>query len=142
MKGAIDLGNDILFLDPQNVPAMQILGMSHIKLRDFKAAEKQFNSILKLNPILGDINMAFLSLESGQLSKCIKQCKDIIRLSPDEQKVYDILGLAYIRSREVDNGIKQFIKALELDNSSIHTYSNLAKAYIMSGRTLMSVKHW
>ena len=140
LKGAIDLGNDVLFLDSKNVAAMNILGMSYIKLGDFKAAEKQFNNILKLNPILGDINMALLSLESGHLSKCIKQCKDIIRLSPDDQRVYDILGLAYVRSKEVDKGIKQFIKALELDNSSIHTYANLAKAYIMSGKNSDAIK--
>ncbi len=140
LKGAIDLGNDVLFLDPKSVPAMQIVGMSYLKLKDYKAAEKQFNNILKLNPGLGDVNMALLSLESGQLSKCIKQCKDIIRLSPNEQRVYDILGLAYVRSNEVDKGIEQFIKAQELDSNAIHTYLNLAKAYILSGKNADAVE--
>ncbi|MDR4503160.1 MAG: tetratricopeptide repeat protein [Candidatus Scalindua sp.] len=139
-KESIKLCKNVLDLDPENVDAMQIIGMAYIETRDFKSAEKQFKDILKLKPSVGDINLAYLSLVSGQLSKCIRQCEAIITINPEEANACDILGLAHIRQGEFDKGIEQFKKVVEIVPGSINTYINLAKAYVLAGKNEEAIK--
>ncbi|MGR3319143.1 MAG: tetratricopeptide repeat protein [Candidatus Anammoxibacter sp.] len=131
LREAISLGKDVLYLEPGNVNAMQVIGMAYLKLGKVNEAERQFNEINKLNPSIADISMAYLSLELGQLSKCIRQCEDIIKINPNSAKVHNILGNAYVKRREFDKGIEQFLKAIEIDRGSTNSYLSLSNAYIM-----------
>jgi tetratricopeptide (TPR) repeat protein len=133
-KETIKLCKEILDLKPENVDAMQMLGQAYIKERDFENAEKQFEKVLGLKPSAGDLNMAYLNLVSGQLSKCIRQCEAILNTNPEEIEIYDILGLAHIRRGSFNSGIEQFKKALELNPRSSSTLLNLAKAYVITGK--------
>ena len=139
---AIEICKDILEIEPDNVDAVQILGMAYMRLKDFENAEKQFKKIFELRPStsIGDINMAYLSLASGQLSKCIRQCEAIIKTNPEETKAYDILGLAHIRRGNFDKGIEQFKKAIEIDPKAITTHLNLAKVYVITGKNKEATK--
>lgn len=139
-KEAIKLCKNILDLDPENVDAMQIIGMVNIKSQDLQSAEKQFKAILELQPSVGDINLAYLSLVSGQLSKCIRQCEAIIKINTEEVKAYNILGLAYMRRGTFDKGIEQFEKVIDIDPGSVDTYINLAKAYVLAGKNEAAIK--
>ncbi len=139
-KETVEICKSILHTEPENVDAMQIMGMAYIRMQDFEAAEEKFKEILELKPSFGDINMAYLSLESGQLSKCIHQCEDIIKINPGAARAYDILGLAHVRRGEFDKGIEQFVKAVELEQDSINTRINLAKAYMITGRNKEAIE--
>ena len=132
---AIKLCEDILKIQPDNVDALQISGVAYMATRDFEQAEKQFKKILPLQPDMGNINLANLSLESGQLSKCIFQCEAIIETNPEETKAYNILGLAHLRRGSLDKGIEQFKKVIEISPDSFPTYLNLARAFVLSGKT-------
>ena len=136
----IEICKSILYTEPEDVNAMQIMGMAYIGIQDFKAAEKQFKKILELKPSIGDINMAYLSLVTGQLSKCIHQCEAIIKINQEDTKAYELLGLAHVRRGEFDKGIEQFIKAIEIDQNSINAYLNLAKVYIIKGKNEEAIK--
>ncbi|MCP4269578.1 MAG: tetratricopeptide repeat protein, partial [Candidatus Brocadiaceae bacterium] len=131
----INLCEDILKIQPDNVNALQISGSAYVKTKDFEQAEKQFNKILPLQPDIGDINLANLSLESGQLSKCISQCEAIIESNPEEIKVYNILGLAHIRRGSLDKGIEQFKRVIGIKPDLDSAYLNLARAFVASGKT-------
>lgn len=139
-KETIKLCNDILVLEPENVDAMQILSVAYMRENDFKNAEEILSKISSIRPSMSDVNVAYLSLESGQLSKCIHECEAIIKTNPKAVKVYDILGLAYIRRGSFDKGIEQFKKASELDVGSIISNMNLAKAYIITGNNKEAIK--
>ena len=132
LKDAIEIGKDILRFEPKNINVMQMIGMAYIKLGKLKAAEEQFNEIIKLNPTVGDINMAYLNLKFGKLSKCISQCEEIIKINPNIARVYDILGLAYIKRKEFEKAIKKFIKSTEIDENNMDAFLNLANAYILT----------
>jgi Predicted N-acetylglucosaminyl transferase len=131
----VRLCEEILGIQPDNVDAMQLLGLAYMREEDFENAEVQFNKIAQLRPSIGDVNMAYLSLSSGQLSKCILQCEAIIAANPEEAKAYDILGLAHIRRGSFDKGVEHFKKAIEIDPSAIAMHLNLAKAYIITGKS-------
>ncbi|MHC4183262.1 MAG: tetratricopeptide repeat protein [Planctomycetota bacterium] len=139
-KETIELCKNILEIDPENVNAMQILGTAYMGARDFKNAEEFFGKVLEAKPKVGDINMAHLSLASGQLSKCIRQCEQIVKISPEEPEAYDILGLAHVRRGDFDKGIEQFQKAIAIAPSSIMTHLNLAKAYVLTGENEEAIK--
>ena len=139
-KETIELCKNILEIEPENVDAMQILGMAYMGARDFKNAEKFFGKVLEAKPKVGDINMAHLSLASGQLSKCIRQCEQIIKVSPEEPKAYDILGLAHVRRGDFDKGIVQLQKAIAIAPNSIMIHLNLARTYVISGKDEEAIK--
>ncbi|MBT5305277.1 MAG: tetratricopeptide repeat protein [Candidatus Scalindua sp.] len=131
-KETISLCKDILELKPDNVDALQMLGLSYVKTQDYENAEKQFGKVLKLNYSIGEVNMAYLSLASGQLSKCIRQCEAILMANPKAAKAYDLLGLAHIRRGNFEIGIEQFKKGIEINPKSSATLLNLAKAYTVT----------
>ncbi|MGR3292683.1 MAG: tetratricopeptide repeat protein, partial [Candidatus Scalindua sp.] len=131
---AILFCEEVLEIQPDNVDAMQIIGLAYMRLKDFEKAEEQFKNIVYLRPNFGDINIAYLSLSSGQLSKCIRQCEAIIKTAPEETRAYDILGLAHVRRGNFDKGIEQFKKAIEIDPKAIATHLNLAKAFVITGK--------
>ncbi|GAX60658.1 hypothetical protein SCALIN_C13_0173 [Candidatus Scalindua japonica] len=133
-REAIRLAKNILDIESDNLEVMCLIGKSYMKLEDFEDAELIFKKIIKLDPLIGKIYMAHLSLASGQLSKCIKECEQIIRTDPEELKVYDILGLAYVRQGNFDKGIEQFAKAIGKNQNKADTHLNLAKAYVVTGR--------
>ncbi len=133
-KETIKLCKEILDIEPDNVDTIQMLGLAYIKEKDFGNAEKQFEKVLELKPSAGDLNMAYLNLASGQLSKCIRQCETILSTNPEAIEIYDILGLAHLRRGSFDSGIEQFKKALERNPSSTSTLFNLAKAYVITGK--------
>ncbi|MDR4506167.1 MAG: tetratricopeptide repeat protein [Candidatus Scalindua sp.] len=128
----LKIGKQILEMYPDNVDAMQIIGSTYIKMHDYKSAEKYFRKIVELNPSLGDINLAYLTLSTGELDKCIKQCEAIIKKDPNTAKAYDILGMAHIRKGEIEKGAMQFKKVIELDKYSVNAYINLAKVCILN----------
>ncbi len=122
----------ILEIYPDNIDALQITGSTHLEMQDYKSAEKYFRKIVELKPSFGDINLAYLALSTDQLDKCIKQCEEIISTNPNATKAYDILGIAHVRDGDIDKGIVQFNKSIELNTDSVKTYVNLAKAYILN----------
>ncbi|MCP4264768.1 MAG: tetratricopeptide repeat protein [Candidatus Brocadiaceae bacterium] len=128
------LCKDILEIKPDHEEALRLLGQSYIEERDFENAELLFRKINEKNPSVGGINMAYLSLVSGKLSRCIRQCKAIIDKNPDEIRAHNILGLAHIRQGNFDIGIKQYKKVLEIDPKSISTLINIAKAYVVTDK--------
>ncbi len=139
-RETIRLGKDILDLESGNLDVLSLIGKSYMKLRDFENAELIFQEIIKLNSLIGKTNMAHLSLVTGQLSKCIKECAQIIETEPEGLKVYDILGLAYVRQGDFDKGIEQFVKAIGGDKRRAGPHLNLAKAYVVTGRSKEAIK--
>ncbi len=139
-KETITLCKDILRLQPDNIDATQLLGLTYIKAQDFENAERQFDKVLLLDYSIGEVNMAYLSLASGQLSKCIRQCEAILMANPKASKVYDLLGLAHIRRGNFDLGIEQFKKGIEINPNSSATLLNLAKAYTVTQNSVEAKK--
>ena len=77
--------------------------------------------------------MAYLSLISGKLGKCIRQCEEIIRTSPDEIRAHNILGLAHIRRGDFDSGIEQYKKVLEIGPEiNIYSYKHCKSVYVVT----------
>ncbi|GAX60606.1 hypothetical protein SCALIN_C13_0119 [Candidatus Scalindua japonica] len=136
----IKLGKDIIDFEFVNLDARILIGKSYMKLQDFQNAELIFKEIIKLNPLIGKINMAHLSLVRGQISKCIRQCEQIIETDPEESKVRDILGLAYVKQGDFDKGIEQFAKAIRRIERKADTHLNLAKAYVVTGKSIEAQK--
>ncbi len=128
----VRLSKDILAIEPGNLDAMQMLGSAYVNLRDFNNAEVVFQKILELKPSIGNINMARMSLAAGQLGKCIRQCEQIIKSNPEEARAYYVLGLAYLRQRNFDKAIEQFVKvcayhALVYPNCLYKLFNSLIK---------------
>ncbi len=132
---ALNRCEDILKLQPDNVDALQISGVAYMATGDFERAEEQFKKILQFQPDMGNINLANLYLQLGQLSRCISLCESIIESSPEETNAYNILGLAHVRQGNLDKGVEKFKRAIEIKPDQISAYLNLARAFVLSGKT-------
>ncbi len=127
----VRLCKDILDIKPDHIEALQMLGLEYVKKRDFENAELEFRKIIELSPSAGKINMAYLSLASGQLGRSIRLCEEIINTNPDETRAYNILGFALIRQGNFERGIEQYKKVIEINPKSVSTFINIAKAYVI-----------
>ncbi len=123
---------EILEIKPDQIEALQLLGMVYIENKDFKNADLQFRKIYEINPLAGVINLAYLNLVSGHLSKCIRQCEEIIIANPDIIYAHSILANAHIKQGSFDKGIEQYKKVLELDPKSTSALINISNAYVVT----------
>ena len=58
------------------------------------------------------LNKLTLNLNRGRYEKVIIESRRLIKLNPNVAGLYEILGLAYLRSGEKKNAVKSFQRAL------------------------------
>lgn len=126
--------------EPENINAMQLLGVAYTEQRRYYDAQQEFNKILEIEPTIGLKNMAYLSLARGELSKCIKQCREAIEIDPEDARLHYILSEAYKRKGNVTDALKELEEALRINPSYRAAQAALAQAQSALGKKDDAIK--
>ncbi len=79
------------------------------------------------------IYLALLYIGQKKYGETISRCNRALRINPQLYEAYNLMGIAFRRSGEIDKAIRHYHKALELDRSSGKIYYNLGIAYAKRG---------
>ena len=129
---AISILSKILFFEPKNKLAIEMIYLNLIKIKRFKKAEEYIDKLLKLNDIKYEIlrDKAFLRY----LEKDIKESEIFINkaltLNPNEVFGLNIFGLLKMLNKKIIEAIKIFEKAISIDKNYTDSYNNIGKCYI------------
>ena len=105
------------------------------RVDEARAEIKRAQELDPLSLIIGQSLASFYLFSEGDVNSSIEQCKRVIDLAPDYPRVYDTLGLAYLKQGRYAEAIVQLQKAVELSSGKDRrTLRSLGYAYGISGK--------
>ena len=93
------------------------IGIAYHQMQDFRAAKKNYDQSLKLNPKYAEArnNLGALDYAQRNFRGAIREYQRALKLSPDSATIYGNLGTAYFARKKYDDATKAWQTALRLD---------------------------
>jgi tetratricopeptide (TPR) repeat protein len=125
----IDL-NWMLQIDPTNVRAFCLRGLTLGKLGDSEAAIKDLNQATFLEPqnIEVRISRGRIRLEIGDAQGAIADFNELLREYPSMAEIYRDRAKAHLKLRDYRTSIEDFSRSLSLNNNTPQLYCDRAEA--------------
>ncbi|WP_103669709.1 tetratricopeptide repeat protein [Pseudanabaena sp. BC1403] len=124
----IDL-NWILQIDPKNVKAFCLRGLTLGKLGDPEAAIKDLNQATFLEPqnLEVRISRGRIRLEIGDAQGAISDFNELLREYPSMSEIYSDRAKAHLKLQDYRTAIEDFSRSLSLNNNSPQLYCDRAE---------------
>lgn len=144
LKTKINLKDSLIYADKykdiNNLVAeiYLYLGILHKTLGQNERAIEYFNESIKYdkNNIYSYVNLGDIYYNNDNYDEAIKIFSEAVSISEDNIKksqIYNDLGLAQLKKGIIDDAIKSFKKAIELNPSNTNAIHNLGLIYVRSG---------
>ena len=135
-------------LNPGSAPARQKRALSYMQLEDYKKAILDFTWLIKINSrdsfAYYQRGLAYFnSLEDrNALKQALREFSQAIRFNPRMTSAYCYRGLVYIHVGQLDRGLKDYDKALELDRENAFVHYLRANALASLGQRIGAVNSY
>lgn len=120
-------------------------GISHERLKQWDAAEKQFRKALELSPnepsVLNYLGYSMIEKKIN-LQEALEMVKKAVELKPNDGYITDSLGWAYYQLGDYEQAVAYCEKAVELLPADPTIADHLGDAYWRVGRTLEAKFQW
>ena len=122
--------------DPLLAEAHNNLGTSLASRGDLDGAMRHFEEAARLRPDDAGArkNLGTAALSRDDVAGAERHLREAVRLAPDDAQAHDLLGVALGRMRRLDEAIRAFERALEIDPSAGSPRQNLEEARRLRGR--------
>lgn len=105
-------------------------GYELLQKGQFQSAAQDFTALVASRPTAtAYFNLGLARAALGHHLKAVECFTEALRLKPDLQKAYSARGASNLMSRQLDNAIKDFDKAIELDPKSYANYLGRGVTY-------------
>jgi tetratricopeptide (TPR) repeat protein len=139
MDKAQEYAESALRIDPKAPLGHLLLGHIYLLRKDLIKAKEHFSKTLALSPRLvrARIQMAAVLRNEGLLVDALAQLNAAVRIEPDNDKVYDSLGILHLVREDFSAAREAFDKAIALrpesEEGNMETLFGLAEALIANG---------
>ncbi len=125
-----------LMIDDSLAEAHATLADSYTSEWQWDVAEREFKRALQLNPNSGNTHKLYWLCLSilGRHEEALAEIRSAIRQDPLNLKFNDNLGQELVAGRQYDLAVEQFKKVIEMDPSFASVHSDLANAFLDSGK--------
>ena len=122
--------------EANNIKALNKLGEIYFNLKMYKQAEKQFESVLEVDPYypLAPLTMGNIFTDREVYKNAIKDYKDAINFTDEQAKAYNFLGSIYSQKKDYVAAEESFLKAIKVNPTYIQAHNNLGILYEASGK--------
>ena len=122
------LSNELLNKFPKSILLLNIKGVVHTELKDYKLAKNLFIKVLNLNPKYTDgyYNLANICSKLDENEKAIENYNKVIELDKNYFKAHNNLGNIYRKKGLNKKAIECYLSTLEINPDYKTTYYNLA----------------
>ena len=134
-KGAITALRVAVKLNNEDGESWYYLGLALIRLDDFKAARKAFETAVRLRPLLAPVHtgFAYTLMVTGRDEQAEREAGIAIDLNKQDARAHYILGVIHLRMR-------RNLKAQTEAELAIAHRSDLAPAYLLKCQALLALK--
>lgn len=139
-KKALEELNIVLLIDPENVKALNGMGLSYDKLKDYSHAQAAYRKALQLNPDLDYVqnNLGYSYLLQGRIDEAIPVLQKAIALNPKKAGFHNNLGLAFASKDRMDIALDEF----KLAGNESQANFNIAQIYYRQGKFRAAKDHY
>ena len=133
---AAELYDKVLSLDPSDVVARSLLGLSYTLMRQHEKGMVEAETAVALNPNAADAHdfLGYILHFNGRHEEGIEEIKKAIRLNPFPPNMYFLhLAYAYFGSGVYEESIAACKKALRLQPENLFSHLLLTAAYSLLG---------
>ncbi len=126
----LKLSNELLDNFPKSILLLNIQGVVHTELKNYKLAKDLFIKVVNLNPKYTDgyYNLANIFIKLDEEEKAIENYKKVIELDKNYFKAHNNLGNIYRRKGLNKKAIEYYLSTLEINSNYKVAYYNLAGA--------------
>ncbi|MBK9143331.1 MAG: tetratricopeptide repeat protein [Candidatus Melainabacteria bacterium] len=118
-------------LFPNSAPVNIAFGDAYSMQGNFVAAVQKYKEAVRIKPemIKAYLSLADIREARGDLEFAIADLRSGIELNPENSELQTRIGELSLQAEKVDDSIKAFKKALELDNGNTRAVDGLTRAY-------------
>jgi len=129
--------------NPDDLPALHLLGTAHARLNDFISAEKAFKRVLKLEPSHGDayFNLGLIHSRQNRISEAIDDFEKVLELNPEDVQTLNDLGVINFGQGNVDCARELLEKALKINPVFKDAFLNLFELCWSKGNYTKALEH-
>ncbi len=126
----LKLSNELLDNFPKSILLLNIQGVVHTELKNYKLAKDLFIKVVNLNPKYTDgyYNLANILIKLDEEEKAIENYNKVIELDKNYFKAHNNLGNIYRRKGLNKKAIEYYSSTLEINSNYKVAYHNLAGA--------------
>ncbi len=120
-------------------------GIAALSVRDFAAARRSFNELVRANPDLSGpyANLALIDYQQKKYERSFKQINKAIELNPLQAQSYHLRAQIQLQNGEIKQARNDYQKALELDPAYLNAHYNLALLYdIYLQEIALAIEHY
>ena len=130
-------------ISPHNSKRQTTLGKMYLESGDVEQAEKAFEKAVEAEPNNPELktNIGEIFLAGGHAEKAAAAFKHSLNQKEDIH-VYNRLGIALRRKGRVNEAIKEYHKAIKLDQNDEGIHYNIGRAYIEANNKPKAVHHF
>jgi tetratricopeptide (TPR) repeat protein len=138
LKGAVELLDKALRINPQNANAWAARATALRKLGDFQRAIQDATKAIEIDPKFADAycQRAFAYQQSqldNRVDQSLADASKAIELNPTSPLSFIIRGNARLELKQYDGAVADFTKAIQLNPRSYSAYGNRARSYAARG---------
>ena len=117
--------------------------VTHAGKNDTKALA-YFEDALTRKPMAVEplTQIAMIKIAQGKTNEALDRVHKQLAASPDNPKLYTLLGQLWMKGKDPGQAETAFKKALELDDSLLSAYMNLGLVYHIEGKTNQAAKKY
>ncbi len=136
VDAATELLGSVLRDHPDDVNALQLLGLVHLGQGRLEAADELISRALTLRPDVAELynNRGLCRLRQGRLAEAEFDLLQAIGLKPEYPEAFNNLGLTLQRLGRFENAEAAFIRAIKLQPDYAVAYTNLGALVLKLGR--------
>ena len=143
-KGAKNLFDEAVSLNPNNSHAYCGRGTSYAFLNQYERAIKDFDKSIQLNPNLANAygNRGNAYFDLGQKERAIQDYDKAIQLNSNDALSYYSRGNSYSDLGQYERAIKDFDKSIQLNPNNFEVYNNRGIAYSHLGQKERAIQDY
>ena len=143
-QNALTMLTKLIAIEPTNVEAHYLSGLSHIELGHSHEALDAFLETTRLDPghLDAHVHVASLYEQQGDTDNAIERYETIIKLDPSKADPFLRLGWLYLQRGDKDNVIRLYEPGLEIEPNYPYVQYDLAILFEERGETEKAIKHF
>ncbi|RAP33545.1 hypothetical protein DID75_01910 [Candidatus Marinamargulisbacteria bacterium SCGC AG-410-N11] len=135
----VNSNQSISFAYPHNMSGIQFCID-----QNYNSAKSEFNLCIQVDPkmVFSYCNLAVIELHEQNPQNAIELLEKANLISPNNDTIFHLYGLAYLLKKEFKLAIDYFQQALKLNGNQPLYYLNLGDAYYLSNHLLLAFEYW
>jgi predicted O-linked N-acetylglucosamine transferase (SPINDLY family) len=127
LEQAESLIREVIGKQPNDLKALNFMGMILTKLRKYEPAIEFFRRALSLSPLSADLhyNMGTVLKDAGRFDEAITHYQRALQINPEHFESHHNLGHIFQRKKEIDQAILYYQEALKRNPNLADAYYNL-----------------